>query len=407
MDQKIILLPLLLLLFWAGIYFLIRGRMPSEGGKTTYIHWIHTSLADMFYNINEKLVFQIVISISIVAMLLGFFVPGKVSQVDQKNTIAQAIKHNQQKEYAEAVLLLEKVVNIHSPLVYNELGVAYLGLNNYKRAENELLKAAKALPHYSKAHQNLAVLYTITGRYTKAAFEETRAREAEKFIISDQQLYNLSDNLTDQLGTRIFLAALLALGTYNLPRLIIIFLKRRRRIKFEEQLADGLVMISNGLRAGLSLVQAIEMVVQEAAPPISQEFEMVLSEHRLGSSLGDALNHLAIRMPGTDTKIMVNATLILLESGGNLPERFDTLAKTIQERRRIQLKIKSMTAEGETQAWILALLPLLMALILNAMNHEVFSLMYTTILGWMLIALIGIMEIVGLFLMLKIVKVKI
>jgi tight adherence protein B len=66
-----------------------------------------------------------------------------------------------------------------------------------------------------------------------------------------------------------------------------------------------------------------------------------------------------------------------------------------------------MTAEGETQAWILALLPLLMALILNAMNHEVFSLMYTTILGWMLIALIGIMEIVGLFLMLKIVKVKI
>ncbi len=134
---------------------------------------------------------------------------------------------------------------------------------------------------------------------------------------------------------------------------------------------------------------------------------MVLSEHRLGSSLGDALNHLAERMPGTDTKIMVNATLILLESGGNLPERFDTLAQTIQERRRIQLKIKSMTAEGETQAWILALLPLFLALILNSMNHEVFSLMYTTIMGWMLIALIGLMEAVGLFLMLKTVKVKI
>jgi tight adherence protein B len=175
----------------------------------------------------------------------------------------------------------------------------------------------------------------------------------------------------------------------------------------EEPLADGLVMIANGLRAGLSLVQSMEMVVREANPPLSQEFEMVLSEHRLGSSLGDALTHLAQRMPGTDTKIMVNATLILLESGGNLPERFDTLAQTIQERRRIQLKIKSMTAEGETQAWILTLLPMVLALMLNAMNHEVFSLMYTTVLGWMLIALIVLMESVGLFMMLKIVRVKI
>lgn len=407
MDQKIILLPALLLLFWASIYLLLRGRMLSEGGKTTYIHWIHTSLADMFYNINENLIFKIVISISIVAMLVGFFVPGKVSQVDQKNTIAQAIKHNQQKEYAQAVLLLEEITSMNSPLVYNELGVAYLGLNNYNRAESELLKASKALPHYGKAHQNLAVLYTLTERYTKAAFEETRAREAEKFNIPDQRLYNLSDNLTEQLGMRIFLAIFLSLGIYNLPRLIIIFLRRRRRIKFEEQLADGLVMISNGLRAGLSLIQAIEMVVQEAAPPISQEFEIVLSEHRLGSSLEDALNHMAERMPGPDTKIIVNATLILLESGGNLPERFDSLAKTIQERKGLQLKIKSMTAEGETQAWILALLPIVMGLALNSMNHEVFSLMYTTVLGWMLMTLILLMEAVGLFFMLKIVNVKI
>ncbi|MDO9264873.1 MAG: type II secretion system F family protein, partial [Desulfosalsimonadaceae bacterium] len=185
------------------------------------------------------------------------------------------------------------------------------------------------------------------------------------------------------------------------------YLRHRRRKKFDEQLADGLVMIANGLRAGLSLVQAIEMVVKEGKPPLSQEFEMVLREHHLGSSLGDALKHLAERMTGTDTKIMVNATLILLESGGNLPERFDSLAQTIQERKRLQLKIKSMTAEGETQAWILALLPLVLGVILNTMNHEVFSLMYTTVLGWIILILIFLMEAVGLFWMLKIVKVKI
>jgi tight adherence protein B len=407
MDQKFILLPALLLLFWAGIYFLLRGRMLSGGQQAPYSQWIHASLADMFYNINEKLIFRIVISVTILGVLLGFFLPGKVSQADKKNTITQAIRLNQQGEYTQAALLLEEAKNIDSPLVHNELGVAYLGMSNYAQAETELRKAAKALPHYGKAHQNLAALYTIKERFTEAAFEETRAREAENFKIQDQQLYNLSDNLTDQLGIRIILAVILALGAYNLPRLIIAFLKRRRRKKFEEQLADGLVMIANGLRAGLSLVQSMEMVVREANPPLSQEFEMVLSEHRLGSSLGDALTHLAQRMPGTDTKIMVNATLILLESGGNLPERFDTLAQTIQERRRIQLKIKSMTAEGETQAWILTLLPMVLALMLNAMNHEVFSLMYTTVLGWMLIALIVLMESVGLFMMLKIVRVKI
>ena len=149
------------------------------------------------------------------------------------------------------------------------------------------------------------------------------------------------------------------------------------------------------------------MVVVEAKAPLSQEFEIVLNEHRLGSSLGDALMHLAERIPGNDTRIMVNATLILLESGGNLPERFDNLATTIQERKRIQQKIKTMTAEGETQAWILAALPLFLGLFLNYLNHDVFRLMYTTPLGWVMMLLIVLMEGVGLYLMLKLVKVKI
>jgi tight adherence protein B len=403
--MKIILLTILLLVFWGGVYWWLRNRIVT-GGYLKYMEWIQTSLADMFYTVDETFIVRTTVALALAGAVIGFFTPGKVSQVDQKWAIEQAIKHNQQGEFEQAAMVLEDL-DADSPLLYNELGVAYLGLGNFDRAEKALKKATALLPHYGKAHQNLAVVYLKTDRFKDAEFEASRAREAGNYPIPADRIYNLSDNLLDQLGIRLFLAAILALGGYQLPRLIIYLLRQRRRKKFDEQLADGLLMIANGLRAGLSLLQAIELTVAEGKPPLSQEFEMVVKEHQLGSSLGDALRHLSERMTGTDTKIMVNATLVLMESGGNLPERFDSLAKTIQERKRLQLKVKSMTAEGETQAWILAGLPIVLGLILNAMNHEVFSLMYSTVLGWIILALIFLMEAVGLFFMLKIVRVKI
>lgn len=394
---------------WGGIYIWLRGRSTGHGSMrpSDYRRWVQSSLADMFYEISDRKIYQIMTGLVLAGALLGFFLPGKVSQIDQLRSIDRAIYYNRQEEYKNAIMVLDDLKNKPSPIVQNELGVAFLGSGNFESAENAFKRAVKLIPHYSKAHLNLAALYTITGRDTEAAFAETRAMESDKYIISKESLYNITDSLTDQLVGRFILAGLLALGAWHLPRLIIRFLKWRRQKLFDDQLADGLVMIANGLRAGFSLLQAFEMVVKEAKPPLSQEFDLVLREHRLGASLGDALNRLAERMPGSDTRIMVNATLILLESGGNLPERFDTLAKTMQERKRMQLKIKAMTAEGETQAYILALLPLALALALNAMNNEVFRLMYTTALGWMIIGLIVIMEALGLFWMLKTVRVKI
>jgi len=394
-------------LFWGGVYLYLRTRAASPDRFSEYRQWIERSLADMFFNVSGRQISRAILLITVFSAITGFLIPGKVSQVDNKLSIERAINDNHQEEYAQAVLHLDGLRAMESPIVHNELGVAYIGLRNYSQAESELQEAVRLLPPYGKAHQNLAELYMLTGRFSEASFAEVRAREAHQFNVSEEQLYNLSGAMTDQLGVRVFLAALFALGAYNLPRAGIAFLQWRRRKKFDDQLADGLTMIANGLRAGLSLVQAMEMVVREAKPPLSQEFEIVLKEHQLGSSLGDALKHLAQRLPGNDTRIMVNATLILLESGGNLPERFDTLAKTMHERKRVQQKIKTMTAEGETQAWILAALPLVLAVLLNYLNHDVFRLMYTTVLGWMLIVLIILMEAVGLYLMLKVVKVKI
>lgn len=400
-------LLIVFVLIWAAIYLLLRSRTAAGGGFSGYCQWIGDSLADMFYTVSETRISRVVLFFTIAAALLGFFIPGTVSHVDNRLSIERAIEENRRQEYALAVLHLEDIRHIGSPIVHNELGVAYFGLRNYAQAERELLEAVRLLPHYGRPHRNLEELYIAMNRFEEASFAGVRARESTGFEVSRDEVYNLSATITDQLGARIFVAALFALGAYHLPRAGIAYLRWRRRKQFDEQLADGLTMIANGLRAGLSLVQAIEMVVREAKPPLSQEFEIVLREHRMGSGLGDALRHLARRMPGNDTRIMVNATLILLESGGNLPERFDTLARTMHERKRIQQKIRSMTAEGETQAWILAALPLFLALLLNHMNNDVFHLMYTTLPGWMLMALMLLMVGAGLYLMLKMVKVKI
>ena len=401
------LLVMVFALFWAAAYLFLRTRLTTADGSGGYTKWIESALADMFISVSAERISRAVIVLTAAGAVFGFLVPGGISQIDNRLTIQRALKDNRQEAYSQAILRLEQLKALDSPLVHNERGVAYYGLRNFAQAEKEFQTAIRLLPYYAKAHQNLAELYMTMNRFTEASFAEVRARESAGVVIPEEALYNLSGTLTDQLGTRFLLAVLFAMAAYMSPRAVIAWLRLRRRKKFDEQLADGLAMISNGLRAGLSLVQAIEMVVVEAKAPLSQEFEIVLNEHRLGSSLGDALMHLAERIPGNDTRIMVNATLILLESGGNLPERFDNLATTIQERKRIQQKIKTMTAEGETQAWILAALPLFLGLFLNYLNHDVFRLMYTTPLGWVMMLLIVLMEGVGLYLMLKLVKVKI
>ncbi|MFH1156007.1 MAG: type II secretion system F family protein [Pseudomonadota bacterium] len=408
MTSKLILIAVIGVLFWGCCYAWLKSRFKGGDGKSQgYVDWIRTSLDDMFIVKQEKQILRALLVLTLVGGIIGFLLPGKLSQVDQRITINKGVRLNAKGQYVEASLVLDSIQKFPSPLAHNELGVAYLGQNNFIRAEKEFQQAVRLLPHYGKAHQNLALLYTTVGRFTEAAFEESRAIESEKFVLDEGRIYNLSDNLMEQLKIRLVVAFFMAFLGYKLPKPAILFLKWRRRTKFDEQLSDGLMMVANSLRAGLSLVQAVEMVSKEAKVPLNQEFELILREQRLGLSLDEAFAHIAVRMPGKDTKIMVNAVLILLSSGGNLPERFESLSKTIQERKRIQKKIKSMTAEGETQAWILSVLPLVLALVMNSMNAEAFSLLYTTALGWMIIALMVLLESLGIFFMVKATKVSV
>lgn len=157
----------------------------------------------------------------------------------------------------------------------------------------------------------------------------------------------------------------------------------------------------------MSLGQVLENLSQEAPKPLNQEFGLVVKEQRLGKEFNETLRGLAKRMPTDDTNILVNSIVILREVGGNLTEVFENLAYTIRERKMIKEKISTMTAEGRSQAVILVILPFVLGWLLDKMSPEVFSLMYTTPLGWMIIIFMGLWGGIGCVAMWKIVQVKV
>ena len=101
---------------------------------------------------------------------------------------------------------------------------------------------------------------------------------------------------------------------------------------------DGLTLLSNGLKSGISMIQALQMVVEELPNPFSQELNLVLSQQRLGVSLEEAFLNLSERIPTEDVQMFVSSIVILSETGGNLSQTFDTVVHTIRERIKIEKK---------------------------------------------------------------------
>ncbi len=194
---------------------------------------------------------------------------------------------------------------------------------------------------------------------------------------------------------------------YSLPRYVVETLWERRIARFEDQLLDALSFMSNGLKSGLSLLQAMDMVREELPDPISQEFALMLNEQRLGVPLEDALLSLEKRVGTEDIQIIVTSINILRQSGGNLSETFDTVSTTIRERKKVQGRIASLTAQGVAQGVIIVLMPFVLGFILWMMDPSLISRLWTTWLGWVLIFVMLTLQTMGAWMIKKIVKVQV
>ena len=131
----------------------------------------------------------------------------------------------------------------------------------------------------------------------------------------------------------------------------------RRRARFAEQLDDTLQLISGNLRAGFGIVQSLDAVARDASDPTADELARVVNQTRIGRDLNDALLETAVRMHSDDFTWTSQAIAVNRETGGNLSEVLDKVAKTIRERNEIRRQIRSLSAEGRLSAIVLIVLP--------------------------------------------------
>lgn len=397
----------LFMVFFVWFYFAQREvARRSFGYLGRYINQCVQILEDIFRPLSEKTVKRIVWGFVVVFGTVGFFLPGKIVDFNLLS-LNRAISMNQYGKFTEAFEILIEYREVMSPVVYNELGVSKLGIGSVSEAIGYFKKALNLKSDYAQAHANLAYAYALSGQEVDARFEMRRARSIVKMTSAPEMLYGLQKSTFSNLPSRILLMLLFSAIGWYLPRRVLKFLQARRIRQFSELLPDGLVMATNGLRAGLSLGQVFEVISREAPRPLNQEFGLVVKQQQFGKGFNESLEVLKMRMPTDDVAIFVNSTCILREVGGNLTEVFESLAYTIRERKMIKQKIATMTAEGKSQAIILTILPFVLGYILDKLNPEVFSLMYTTPLGWLISLFMLVWGSIGCFLMWKTVQVKI
>jgi tight adherence protein B len=188
--------------------------------------------------------------------------------------------------------------------------------------------------------------------------------------------------------------------------LVLGFLAGKRRAKFDQQLGDTLQLLAGGLRAGHSILRAIDAAAAESQSPTSEEMRRVITETSLGRDLLASLTDTSERMKNEDFVWIAQAIQINREVGGNLAEVLDQVNETIRERSEIKGHIKALAAEGKFSAYILIAMPIGIVLMLMAVNPGYMDSMFTHPLGWAMIAASVVFMTIGSRWMRKIIDLK-
>ena len=205
----------------------------------------------------------------------------------------------------------------------------------------------------------------------------------------------------------------LVLG-YWLPRFWLNRRKAKRLKAFNSNLADTIMLLANGLRAGSSFLQAVELVTRETQPPVSTEFQRVIREVNLGLPLDDALVNLSRRVRSDDLDLMTTAIAIHHSVGGNLAEILDTIANTIRERVRIKGEIRTLTAQQRMSGYVVGFLPIGLILVMSVLAPTFMAPMLQKPpellglpAGFFILGAGGVMMIIGFILIRRIVDIEV
>jgi tight adherence protein B len=205
----------------------------------------------------------------------------------------------------------------------------------------------------------------------------------------------------------VLFGTMVTIAGWKAPKPIIDWIYRRRTKKFVHQMIDALSLMSNAMKSGLSVVQAFGLVTQEMPNPIQQEFNLVLSQNKLGVPLEEALTNLSKRIKSDDVEMFVTSVNILKETGGNLAETFDTIVSTIRDRIKVENKIDALTAQGFYQGVLVMSVPPVLGVTFYQTDPEFMQPLFETPIGWAILAVIISLELLGFFVIMKVIKVDV
>lgn len=172
------------------------------------------------------------------------------------------------------------------------------------------------------------------------------------------------------------------------------YLDAKRRERFNLQLPEALATMSNALRAGFSISQAFDSVVEQGEAPINEEFAILQQQLRIGMSFEDALESLSQRVGSEDLTLVTTAILVSRKTGGNVTEIFDKISETIRGRMKVKRKIKSLTAQGRLQGIVVSVMPLFLGVVMTMLKPKLMIPFLTSTSG--LLSVLGMFTLIAL-----------
>lgn len=189
-----------------------------------------------------------------------------------------------------------------------------------------------------------------------------------------------------------------------------VFLKITEQLYYENfgnQLPEALDLLARAMRSGHALTSGLEMIGKEMGDPIRSEFAATVDEINLGLTLKEAMDNLCERVPLSDLRFFAIAILVQKETGGNVAEILDNISRLIRERIQFKRQVKALTAEGRYSAAVLIALPIFMFIYIYITNYDYLSMLWTEKLGHYLLFGAIVMQIVGAYIIKRIVTIEI
>ncbi len=196
-------------------------------------------------------------------------------------------------------------------------------------------------------------------------------------------------------------------GAFGLPRWILSKITSRRQGKFLAELPNAIDVVTRGMKSGLPLGECLQVIARESEPPLSTEFHEVVEQQRVGVSLSEALERLAIRMPIAEVKFLTIVIAIQQQAGGNLSEALGNLADVLRARVQLRMKVKALSAEAKAGAVVLASLPPSVMLMVYGSSPDYMVPLFTTTTGNFLLGFSAVWMLMGILVMRKMINFKV